>query len=85
MIGTRHPMAETLVLLIIAEQRQHTTFEYAVYEVMNRYMELKGWPDEKRSDLYAQIAEKYDVRGSIAVNTQIVSDCIWRTEERFGG
>lgn len=85
MIGTRHPMAETVVLLIIAEQRQHTCFEYAVYEVLNRYMELKAWPDDKRADLYAQLAEKYLPTGSIAVNTQIVSDCIWRTEERFNG
>ncbi len=31
MIGTPHLMALTITLLIIAEQRQHTTFEYAVY------------------------------------------------------
>jgi hypothetical protein len=85
MIGTPHPMALTITLLIIAEQRQHTTFEYAVYEVLNRYMELKDWPEAKRSDLYAQIAEQYKPTNSIAVNTQIVSDCIWRTEEHFNG
>lgn len=85
MIGTPHPMALTITLLIIAEQRQQTTFEHAVYEVLNRYMELKAWPEAKRADLYAQVAEQYKVSNSIAVNMQIISDCIWRTEEHFNG
>ena len=85
MIGTPHPMAQTITLLIIAEQRQQTTFEYAVHEVLNRYMELKDWPEEKRADLYAQVAEQFIPTNSIAVNTHIVSDCIWRTEEHFNG
>lgn len=85
MIGTPHPMALPIVLLIIAEQRQHTTFEYAIYEVLNRYMELKNWPEEKRADLYAQMAEQVKVSNSMIVNQQIISNCIWRTEAKFNG
>ena len=85
MIGTPHPMALPIVLLVIAEQKQHTTFEYAIYEVLNRYMELKQWAEEMRADLYAQMAEQVKKTNSMIVNQQIISDCIWRTQEKFSG
>lgn len=80
-----HPMALTITLLIMAEQRQHTTFEYAIYEVLNQYMVIKEWPEEKRADLYAQLAEKLNAKSSMIHIEQVVSDSLFKTEERFNG
>lgn len=80
-----HPMALTITLLIVAEQRHHTCFEFAIYEVLNQYMELKGWPDEKKSDLYAQLAERISADMGLLTMQRIVHECLLSTEGRFNG
>lgn len=85
MIGTPHRMALPIILLIKAEQKNHTCFEYAVYEVLNTYMALCKWPDEKKASLYSRLAEKVVPTNSLIVNEQIVSDCLWQTEQEFYG
>lgn len=81
-----HPQAQTLNLLIIAEGQQHhihDAFEYAVYRVIDKYLGPKGWPDAKRADLYAQLAEKYKPTGRIIENERIVSAALWSTENNW--
>jgi hypothetical protein len=80
-----HPMALTITLLIVAEQRHHTCFEFAIYEVLNQYMAIKGWSDEKKSDLYANMAERIVSNMSLATMEAAVHECLLRTEGRFNG
>ena len=80
-----HPMALPIALLIHAEQKQHTNFEYAVYEVLNTYMEIKGWPEEKRADLYAQLAEKLPANLGVIQKEAVLNACLWQTERNFNG
>ena len=85
MIQPPHPMALPIALLIHAEQKHHTTFEYAVYEVLNTYMALKGWPDEKRADLYAQLAEKLEPNLGMLQKEDTINVCLWSTERKLNG
>ena len=85
MIGTAHPMALPIALLIQAEQKNHTTFEYGVYEVLNTYMRIRGWADEMKADLYAQLAETIKPEYMLTVKEAIVSVALWKTEEKFSG
>jgi len=80
-----HPMALTVTLLIVAEQKHHTCFEFAIYEVLNQYMAIKGWPDEKKADLYAMMAERIPANMALAPMQAVVDECLRRTEEKFNG
>lgn len=56
-----HPLALTLSLLIKAEAL-HTAgvpdFEGSVHNVIARFLEERGFTDEKKADLYALLVEK---------------------------
>jgi hypothetical protein len=84
-VQPNHPMALVIALLIEAEQKQHSCFEFAVYEVLNTYMDICGWPDVQRADLYAQLVEKISPQFGLAVKQNIISDCLWATQRRFNG
>ena len=80
---SKHPQAQTLNLLIVAEgqQREHAdAFEYAIYRVIDRYLD---WPEAKKADLYAGLAEKYDPKGRIIDNENLVSDVMNDTEANW--
>lgn len=53
------PMALSLTLLIHAERmrQQGGSFEFATYTVLDRAIDLAGWSEERRADLYARIVE----------------------------
>jgi hypothetical protein len=85
MIHPTHPMALPIALLIHAEQKNHTVFEYAIYEVLNTYMEVRGWPEEKRADLYAQLAEKMPPNLGMIQKEDVINTCLWNTERKFNG
>lgn len=52
-------MALTLALLIHAERLRHlgASFEYATYHVLSQAVDLTGWTEERKADLYARIVE----------------------------
>lgn len=53
------PGALTLALLIHAEsmQQRHGGFEYATHHVLSHAVDLMGWSEERKADLYARIVE----------------------------
>lgn len=81
--STRHPLALTLSLLIVAEKQQRkysNAFEDAVYEVLERTMELSEWADEKKADLYARLAESLTAADTMIITEDKVNKALWAAE-----
>ena len=84
---TRHPYALTLALLIGAEQQQRKysdgTFEHAVHEVIEHAIDLTGWSDERRADLYARLAESLTAADTNTIREQKINRALWAAERDF--
>ncbi len=76
----KHPQATTVTLLLVAERQQRETpgLEEAAHVVLERY--FTDWPDERKADLYALMAER--VRGDMPSGKmeETVSRCLWDNE-----
>lgn len=78
----RHPEATTVALLLTAEKQQPgRDLEEATHVVLARYFE--DWPDEKKADLYALLAEKVSADMSFMQTEQIVSRCLWDNDNQW--
>lgn len=78
-LGNKHPQATTVTLLLVAERQRETPgLEEAAYVVLDRY--FADWPDEKKADLYALMAER--VKGDMPLGKMeaAVSRCLWDNE-----
>lgn len=83
--STRHPYALTLSLLIVAEKQQRkysNAFEDAVYEVLERALELAEWSDNKKAELYARLAGSLTAADTLTITEGKVNKALWATENR---
>jgi hypothetical protein len=85
-----HRRALTITLLIIAGKQQpaaresDSPIEYAAYDVLAHAMDLSGYSEERRADLYARIVEAVpgeDVR--VADLEKIVSRALEQNDKEF--
>lgn len=80
-----HHHTTGLTVLLFAGNRtlreQHEEFEYELHDVVNVY--FQGWPDERKADLYARLAES--VRGDMgfAEASAAVSRCLRANFKEF--
>lgn len=74
------PGALTIALLIHAEsmQQRHGGFEYATHHVLSHAVDLMGWSEERKADLYARIVEKMSNRDHtrFLVVQEVVAQCL---------
>lgn len=74
------PGATTLALLIHAEKlrQQGGDFESATYTVLDRAVDLVGWSEERRADLYARLVEGMADRDHtrFLVIQEVVAKCL---------
>ena len=80
-------LTTTLTLLLVAEQNRAAgdteSFDYAIYDVVNHLVDLAGWSDEKKADLYAMLAEcLHDKMRMVEIETH-VRRCLIANDRRF--
>lgn len=81
---TRPALTTTLTLLLVAEQRRGPdAFEYAVYEVIERLLDLAAWTDEKKADLYAMLVEGVACDSKLFEIERTVGRCLVANAHRF--
>ena len=76
----RHPLALTLALLITAQRHQYNEWEEKIHTVIERLVDLAGWSDERRADLYARIADKVTAADRCIDMEHKINDCLWANE-----
>lgn len=77
------PLRTTLTLLLVAAQRRAEEFEFAVYEVIGRLVDLANWSDERRADLYATVAESVKADDRLTVIERKVGHALHLNDQRF--
>lgn len=84
-----HRHALTIALLIIAGKQQpaardaDSPIEYAAYDVLAHALDLSGYSEERRADLYARIVERATEDVRVADLQQIVSDAMYANDKEF--
>ena len=81
----RHPLALTIALLITAQRQRFVDFEHSIQDVLAHLIDLAGWSDERKADLYALIAEKVTAGDSCIDMERKLDACLWKNEEHFRG
>lgn len=79
----RHPLTTTLTCLLVAAQAKPEDFEYRVYQILERLIDIADWKDEKRADLYALLAESVLADDSMLVIEQKVIEALDKNARRF--
>ena len=77
----RHPLCTTLTLLIAANQRKATELEYEIHAVIAGLVDIAGWTDEKKADLYARLAESINKEDRIIDLERKVSFALWQNDQ----
>lgn len=81
-----HPQALTLSLLIKAEQL-HTAgvegFEESVYNVIARFLESRGFHEEKKADLYSLLVESLTPDMSHSQMRKVCSRCLTENDKEW--
>ena len=77
----RHPLCTTLALLIAANQRKSTELEYEIHAVIAGLVDIAGWTDEKKADLYARLAESINKEDRIIDLERKVSFALWQNDQ----
>lgn len=77
----RHPLTTTITLLIAANQRSTNDLEYEIHEVIARLTNIADWPDEKKADLYARLAESVNREDRIIDIERKVSFALWSNDQ----
>lgn len=81
-------LTTTLSLLLVAAQSkvgQAGEFEYRVYQVIERLIDLAGWPEERRSDLYSLLVERINEDDPMRVIESKVAWALQMNAGRFHG
>lgn len=79
----RHPLTTTLTLLLVAQQRHADRFEDSVADVIEHLVDLSGWPDEKKADLYALLVESVTDDMKLAQVEKAVAAALDTNHKRF--
>ena len=80
---TMHPQAKSLFDLL--ESAKNKDFQ-AHYEVMQDWQAQQGMTDEKASDLYAMLAEKFEAvwtKITAPIRLSGISYCLWSNDRRY--
>lgn len=81
-----HRLTTTLSLLLCAAQAcKPERFEYRTAEVIEHLVDLHGWSDERKADLYALLVESIEVDDKMLVIERKVNDALIKNEARFRG
>ena len=80
----RHPAALTLALLITAHRQKPNTWEEKIHDVIEHLVDLANWPDERRADLYARMAEKLTAADRCIDMEHKINKCLWENERACG-
>lgn len=74
----------TLTLLLLAAQRVgKEQYEYEVYEVLHHLIDLAGWGDERKADLYAMLVERIRADMTMLEIERHVEDCLRKNQREF--
>jgi hypothetical protein len=76
----RHPLCTTLALLLTANQRNTSDFDYAIHDIIAHLTDLADWSDEKKADLYARLAESVSKDDRLVDIERKVSVALWQNE-----
>lgn len=80
-----HPLTTTLTLLLAAAQAKPHEFEYRVSEVIEQLVDIAGWSDERKADLYALLVESVNSDDKLHVIDKKVEQALAKNEEHFRG
>lgn len=78
-------LTTTLSLLIVAAQAKPSDFEWRIAEIMENLMDISGWTDDRKADLYALIAESVLATDTMLVIEKKVHAAIQKNEAHFYG
>lgn len=78
-----HRLTTTITLLLVAAQKTVKDFEYRVYEIIQRLLDLSGWSDEKRADLYARLVESVGTDDKMLTIEKKVDTALWKNEAAY--
>lgn len=77
-------LTTTLTLLIMAGDGCHADlYEHHIYEVLDRLMDLSGWSDARRADLYALLVESLVHKEPMTVMERKVAAALAKNEDHF--
>lgn len=79
----RHALTTTLSLLLVAAQAKVDQFEYRVYEIIERLIDIAEWTDERRADLYSLLVESVQSDDKMLVIERKVAEALDSNERRF--
>jgi hypothetical protein len=79
----RHPLAAGLALVIYAENCKDSELEYGVHEVLTRSVDMIGWSDTRKADLYAMLAERLDKGMTFHMFESCINKTLWDNQNRF--
>lgn len=78
-------LTTTLATLLQGCQAKPSSFEYRIYQVIDQLIDLQGWNDERRGDLYALLAESILEDDSLGTLIIKVDAALTKNAERFYG
>jgi hypothetical protein len=78
-------LTTTLTLLLVAAQSKAHEFEYRVHEIINELVDIKGWSDERKADLYAMLAETVQADDRMIDIEKKVHAALQKNEARYYG
>lgn len=78
-------LTTTLSLLLVAAQAKPDDFEYRVAEIIQNLMDISGWTDERKADLYALIAESVQADDGMLTIEKKVHTALQKNEAHFYG
>lgn len=80
-----HNLTTTLTLLLVAAQRKAGDFEYRVHEVIKNLLDLAGWADDRKADLYALLVESVEPDDKMITIERKVHAALHKNEKNFYG
>lgn len=75
------PAATQLTLLLVGFMTNHRELGESIHDAIA--LQFAEWPDEKKADLYARIAERVEDGMSYFSTRAAVLDCIRDNEQEF--
>ena len=80
---SRHPYALNITLLIMAEERYAGSLPDAAYQVLAHSVDLAGYTEERRADLYSRIAECLAPGDSMTTKQRKIDDALRANDQEF--
>ncbi len=79
-------LTTTLSLLLVAAQVcKPEDYEYRTAEIIENLMDISGWPDQRKADLYALLVESIEVDDGMLTIEKKVHAALQKNEAHFYG